>query len=88
MDTAGQQTGTDMTAYVELHGPLEPAFDLIPASCEASNLRSLVSAATWDRIRRVLTADAGGRCELCGRTGRRVPDVGSVGQLAAHELWR
>jgi hypothetical protein len=68
--------------------PLEPAFDLMPATCESSSLRTLVIAALWDRIRRSVIAAVGGSCELCGRIGRRVANVRSVGQLEAHELWR
>lgn len=67
---------------------IQTAFDLIPSStCQASNVRSLVPERVWVRIRRQVRDEAGGRCERCGRVGRRVPGVRSPGLLEAHELW-
>lgn len=34
----------------------------------------------WDRLRRQVAAEAGGRCEICGGRGRRWP-------VECHEVW-
>ena len=57
--------------------------DLIPASCWFTNVRSCVSAQDWERLRRMITARAGQRCEICGRRGDRVRRR----WLEAHERW-
>lgn len=52
-------------------------FELVPDSCWCSNLRSSLPAEVWDRIRKKAYARAGGRCCICGASGR----------LEAHEQW-
>ncbi len=53
-------------------------FELVPDGCWYSNLRSILSPAQWDYIRKDAYARAGGKCMICGaRTGR----------LEAHEKW-
>lgn len=53
-------------------------FELVPDSCWYSNLRSILSPAQWDFIRKDAYARAGGKCMICGATARR---------LEAHERW-
>lgn len=53
-------------------------FELVPDSCWYSNLRSILSPAQWNVVRREAYARAGGRCMICGATSRR---------LEAHERW-
>ena len=53
-------------------------FELVPDSCWYSNLRSILSPAQWDIVRRDAYARAGGKCMICGAQTRR---------LEAHERW-
>lgn len=53
-------------------------FELVPDSCWYSNLRSILSPAQWDFIRKDAYAQAGGKCMICGAHTRR---------LEAHERW-
>lgn len=55
------------------------AIELIPQSCSASNVRSHVDQATWDRLRRWCYQRAGYTCETCGATDC---------EMHAHEVWR
>ena len=53
-------------------------FELVPDSCWYSNLRSILSPAQWDIVRRDAYARANGRCMICGEPTSR---------LEAHERW-
>ena len=53
-------------------------FELVPDSCWYSNLRSILSPAQWDFIRKDAYARAGGKCMICGVPSKR---------LEAHERW-
>nr|WP_269810284.1 DUF5710 domain-containing protein [Kineosporia rhizophila] len=57
--------------------------DMVPSTCWFTNVRSCVSPRDWERIRRMVTARAGQRCETCGapedRSRRR--------WLEVHERW-
>ena len=53
-------------------------FELVPDGCWYSNLRSILSPAQWDVVRREAYARAGGRCMICGAPSHR---------LEAHERW-
>ena len=53
-------------------------FQLVPESCWYSNLRSVLTPAQWDIVRRDAYAKAKGRCTICGAYTRR---------LEAHEVW-
>ena len=53
-------------------------FELVPDSCWYSNLRSILSPAQWDIVRREAYSRAGGRCMICGAPAKR---------LEAHEQW-
>ena len=53
-------------------------FELVPDSCWYSNLRSLLSPAQWDIVRKDAYARAGGKCMICEEAEKR---------LEAHEQW-
>jgi len=57
--------------------------DLVPSSCWFTNVRSCVSQADWERLRRMIIKRAGGRCEVC-RVGE---DREDERWLEAHERW-
>lgn len=57
--------------------------DLVPRSCWFTNVRSCVSRPDWERLRRMITARAGQRCEIC----RRPADRDARRWLEAHERW-
>lgn len=51
--------------------------DLVPKTCWFSNVRSQVSTADWDWLRKEAYKAANHRCEVCNAKGR----------LEAHEIW-
>lgn len=53
-------------------------FELVPDSCWYSNLRSILTPAQWDTVRKEAYARAGGKCSICG---------GQSPRLEAHEQW-
>ena len=53
-------------------------FELVPDGCWYSNLRSLLTANDWDKVRKDAYARAGSKCCICGKKDR----------LEAHEQWR
>ena len=57
--------------------------DLVPASCWFTNVRSCITASDWERLRRMMRARAGDRCEICGRG----EDRELRRWLEAHERW-
>ena len=57
---------------------LKLGFELVPDGCWYSNLRSILSKAQWDVVRREAYSRANGRCMICGRPATR---------LEAHERW-
>ena len=54
--------------------------ELVPESCWYSNVRSEVSKATWDVLRKAAYKKAGYVCEICGGKGPTYP-------VACHEMW-
>ena len=57
--------------------------DLVPSSCWFTNVRSCVSQRDWERLRRMVTGRAAGRCEICGAG----EDRDRHRWLEAHERW-
>jgi 5-methylcytosine-specific restriction endonuclease McrA len=53
-------------------------FELVPDGCWYSNLRSILSKAQWDFLRRWAIEKSQGKCAICGRKTAR---------LHAHERW-
>lgn len=47
--------------------------ELIPRTSWFTNVRSHVSAAEWERLKRIVSERAGRRCEICGGRGPRWP---------------
>ena len=54
--------------------------ELVPSTCWYSNVRSEISQADWDVIRRAAYRAAGYRCEVCGGRGPQHP-------VECHESW-
>jgi hypothetical protein len=59
------------------HLPLRLTIELVPATSWGANLRDVLPAAEWDRLRRQVYAASGHRCAICRAGGR----------LHCHELW-
>jgi hypothetical protein len=53
-------------------------FELVPDSCWYSNLRSILTPAQWNVVRKEAYARADGKCAICGSPTNR---------LEAHEQW-
>lgn len=51
---------------------------MVPEECWFANLRSVLTPADWDRVRKAAYARAKWQCRICGAKGR----------LEAHEQWR
>lgn len=60
--------------------PLPLTIELVPSSCWYKNVRSNVSAFTWDRLQTSTAAASGHRCSVCGGVGPRHP-------VECHEVW-
>ena len=54
--------------------------ELVPQTCWFSNVRSEVSATDWDRLRKLTSDNAGGRCQVCGGRGPKWA-------VECHEIW-
>jgi hypothetical protein len=54
--------------------------ELVPSSCWFSNVRSQVTAAVWDKLRKQVYKIAHRRCEICSGRGRQHP-------VECHEVW-
>jgi hypothetical protein len=61
---------------------LEPklTIELVPSTCWFSNVRSSVSSAHWDRIRKMSSKLANNMCQICGGKGPKWP-------VECHEIW-
>lgn len=79
MDSVGPRLiDLDAADGVKLHA------DMLPSTTWGSNIRGLVSAREWDRIRLPICAAAQNRCEVCGYQRR---EMGRVRRPDCHELW-
>lgn len=54
--------------------------ELVPSSCWYTNVRSNISKAEWDSLRRKIYKRAGYVCEICGGHGDHWP-------VECHEVW-
>ena len=59
---------------------LKLTIELIPKTCWCSNVRSLLSKSQWNTIRKMVAADAGHICKICGGKGSKHP-------VECHEIW-
>ena len=58
--------------------------EMVPKPLWYKNVRSEVSKAEWDRLRKQTYRAAGHRCEICGGTGL---DQGAKWPVECHEIW-
>ena len=57
--------------------------DLVPETAWYTNVRSIVSKQSWDKIRNIVYTRAGNACEICGRSRSEIPN----NRLDCHERW-
>jgi hypothetical protein len=58
--------------------------ELIPKTCAASNIRTLIPKKYWDLLRKKSYKEANNVCEICGGKGT---DQGYRHDLECHEIW-
>lgn len=54
--------------------------ELVPSTAWYSNLRSILTPADWDTVRKLVYKNADYKCEICGGKGEKHP-------VEAHEVW-
>ena len=54
--------------------------ELVPKTCWYSNVRSEVSKGEWDKIKKIVSAKANHKCEICNGIGSKWP-------VECHEVW-
>lgn len=54
--------------------------ELVPSTAFYSNLRSILTPADWDIVRKLVYKNADYKCEICGGKGEKHP-------IEAHEVW-
>lgn len=59
---------------------LKLSIELVPRTCWYSNVRSIVTRKQWDELRKMVAAEAGYVCEICGGKGKKHP-------VECHEIW-
>lgn len=60
--------------------PPRLTIELVPATAWYTNVRSNVSKEEWDRLRKLVYAEAGYLCEICNGQGTKWP-------VECHEMW-
>jgi len=60
--------------------PPHLTIELVPATAWYTNVRSNVPKEEWDRLRKIVYAEAGYLCEVCGGQGNKWP-------VECHEIW-
>lgn len=58
--------------------------ELVPSSSFYSNVRSEVTTAKWDKIRKKCYDEASDTCEICGDNGK---NQGKKHNVECHEIW-
>lgn len=58
--------------------------ELVPKTCHYSNVRSMVTPAEWDKIRKLSYASANNVCEICKSNGKK---QGYKHAVECHEIW-
>lgn len=74
----------DCPAPVQSHVVAPLRIELVPATSWGDNLRSRMTQAQWDRIRKNQYAKANYQCELCGQRGT---SQGYNWPVECHEVW-
>jgi hypothetical protein len=59
--------------------------ELVPSTCWYTNVRSNVTKARWDQLRKQCYKDANYKCEICSATGLT---QGSKHPVECHEVWQ
>lgn len=54
--------------------------ELVPQTCWFSNVRSNVSTADWNKLKKISARQAGNKCEICNGQGDKWP-------VECHEIW-
>ena len=60
--------------------PPKITIELVPQTCWFSNVRSNVTIAEWDRLKKVTAKAAGRKCQICDGVGDKWP-------VECHEIW-
>lgn len=60
-----------------MHAGLRLQTELVPQPCWYSNMRKVLPAAAWDKLRKQVYAQYGYRCGICGVSAK----------LHCHEIW-
>lgn len=63
---------------------LKLSVEMIPKTCYASNVRTLIPTKYWNIIRKDSYEKAGHECEICGDTGK---NQGYRHNVECHEIW-
>jgi hypothetical protein len=71
---ASEEPGTVGTPKQQL------TIELVPETCWYSNVRSEVSKAEWDKLKKITFEKAEHRCEVCNGKGKQWP-------VECHEIW-
>ena len=58
--------------------------ELIPTTCQYSNVRTTVTKKEWDKIRFMSYEKAEHKCEICGERGK---NQGQKHDVECHEIW-
>jgi len=80
MSAAGTAAFRQAALVWERWPRVQLSIELIPATSSFRNLRFVLPAAHWDRIRTAVYREAHYRCEICGDRGSRHP-------VECHEEW-
>jgi len=59
--------------------------ELIPTTCHYSNVRTMVTAIEWDKIRKISYEKANYKCEICSDNGL---NQGYKHPIECHEIWQ
>lgn len=73
-----------MLTLARMIEPLKLTIELVPKTSWMTNVRSKVTKAEWDKIRRKCYAAAGYVCEVCGNVGT---EQGFRHPVECHEIW-
>jgi hypothetical protein len=70
--------------YIDIFINMKLTVELIPKTCAASNIRTLIPTKYWNVLRKTSYKNAGFKCEICGGKGT---DQGYKHDLECHEVW-